>query len=134
MDRITARATSWTARLLSFVGRLQLIQATLCGIYSYWNGLFVLPKSVIRKVEQVLRRFLWKGPSLEPGGAKVAWEDISCPLKEGGLGIKKLHEWNVASMSKHLWHLSQPVLFSNWAAWARANLLKGRSLWEDPSS
>ena len=33
VDRITARATSWTARVLSFAGRLQLIQATLYGIF-----------------------------------------------------------------------------------------------------
>ena len=132
VDRITARVASWTARFLSFAGRLQLIQSTLCSIHSFWNILFILPKKVIRLVEQILRRFLWKGPSLEQGGVKVAWEDISCPLKEGGLGIKKLHDWNVASMSRHLWNLSQPLLVSNWAAWARANLLKGRSLWEVP--
>ena len=67
---------------------------------------------------------------METGGAKVAWEDLTCPLKEGGLGIKKLTDWNVALMSKHLWSLSQPLLFSNKAAWARVNLLQGRSLWD----
>ena len=92
VDRITARVASWTARFLSFARRLQLIQSILCSIHSFWNSLFVLPKKVIRQVEQILRRFLWKGPNLEQGGAKVAWEDIACPLKEGGLGIKKLHD------------------------------------------
>ena len=132
VDRITARASSWTIRFLSFVGRLQLIQSILCSIHSYWNSLFILPKKVLQQVEQILRKFLWKGPNLESGGAKVSWEDISRPYKEGGLGIKKLYDWNVACMSKHLWCLSQPLEFSNWAAWARANLLKGRSLWDVP--
>ena len=80
VDCITFRATSWTAIFLSFVGRLQLIKSILCSIQSFWNGLFILPKKVIRQVEQVLRRFLWKGPQLGPGGAKVAWDDLTHPL------------------------------------------------------
>ena len=48
VDRITARVSSWTARFLSFAGRLQLIKFVLCGIQSFWNGLFILPKAVIR--------------------------------------------------------------------------------------
>ena len=130
VDRITSRVSSWTARFLSFAGRLQLIQSVLCGIQSFWNGLFILPKAVIKKIERILRQFLWKGPHLGTGGAKVGWEDLSLPKKEGGLGIKKLTEWNVAAMSKHLWDLSHPTVTSCWATWARANLLRGRSLWD----
>ena len=132
VDSITARASSWTTRFLSFVGHLQLIKSVLCSIQSFWNGLFILPKKVIHQVEQILRRFLWKGSQLDPGGAKVAWEDLTFPLKEGELGIKKLAEWNVATMGKHLWHLSHPLPSSTWAIWARASLLRGRSLWDIP--
>ena len=102
VDSITSRLQSWTANFLSFAGRLQLIKSVLCSILSFWNGLFILPKKVLRKIEQILRRFLWRGPQLAMGGAKVAWEDLSLPLKEGGLGIKKLVEWNLATMGKHL--------------------------------
>ena len=55
---------------------------------------------------------------------------ISLPTNEGGLGLKKLIEWNVAAMSKHLWDLSHPLATSSWATWARADLLRGRSLWD----
>ena len=60
----------------------------------------------------------------------MAWEEVTLPLEEGGLGIKKLHEWNVAAMGKHLWQLCLASPTSSWTSWARANLLKGRSLWE----
>ena len=33
-------------------------------------------------------------------------------------------------MSKHLWALCHPLASSSWAVWARANLLRGRSLWD----
>ena len=113
IDGITSRIRNWKAKLLSFAGRLQLIQSVLCSVQSYWNGLFLLLKKVIKQVEQILRRFLWKGPNLEKGGAKVAWEDLSLPLDEGGIGIKKLHDWNIAAMGKHLWKLIQPAATSD---------------------
>ena len=130
VDGITCRIQHWVSKLLSFAGRVQLIHSVLCSYQSFWNGLFILPKKVLKDVEQLLRRFLWKGPSLNTGGAKVAWEDVTLPLEEGGLGIKKLQDWNYAAMGKHLWQMCITSPTSNWALWARANLLRGRSLWE----
>ena len=54
------------------------------------------------------------------------------PLKEGGLGIKKLSDWNNAAMAKYLWKLSQHDSDSSWAKWASVNLIKGRSIWDIP--
>ena len=108
VDAITGRIGNWTTKFLSFAGRLQLIQSVLCSIQSFWNVLFILPKKVITQVEQILRRFLWKGLNLSMGGAKVAWDDLTFTLEEGGLGIKRLHVWNVAAMGKHLRNLCHP--------------------------
>ena len=102
VDSITSKIRNWIAKFLSFAGCLQLIHSILYSIHSFWNGLFLLCKKIINQVEHILRRFLWKGPELAKGGAKVAWEDLSFPLDEGGLGIKRLHVWNVVAMGKHL--------------------------------
>ena len=51
VDRILSRVSSWTARFLSFAGRLQLIKSVLYGIQSFWNGLFILPKDITRHIE-----------------------------------------------------------------------------------
>jgi hypothetical protein len=51
---------------------------------------------------------------------------LCLPKEEGGLGIKKLEEWNRATMMRHIWNL-----FVNsgslWVAWVHTVLLKGRS-------
>ena len=99
---------------------------------SYWMSLFVIPKRIIKKVEVAIRAFLWKGPELGNGGAKVAWADLTFPKEEGGLGIRKLSEWNEALISKFIWDIWSPTSTSNWARWARANLLQGRSFWDIP--
>lgn len=56
-------------------------------------------------MEQILRKFLWSGLELYAHKAKVAWLDLSLPLEEGDLGIRKLKEWNIALMAKHLWNV-----------------------------
>ena len=68
VDRITDKASSWKCRALSYAGRLQLIKSVLFSIQVYWSSMFILPKVVIRKVEAILRAFLWKGSDLSPGG------------------------------------------------------------------
>ncbi|XP_039169168.1 uncharacterized protein LOC120293559 [Eucalyptus grandis] len=96
---ITSRVKSWTHRFLSFAGHLQLI-----------------------------RQFLWRGPELGRGGAKVSWDDVCLPEAEGGLGIRRLHECNKAAMLKYIW-----ILFSDneslWCKWIHSTFLKRKNSW-----
>ena len=46
VERITSRINHWSAKLLSFAGRLQLVQTVLYTIQNYWCRQFLLPKSV----------------------------------------------------------------------------------------
>ena len=130
VDRIVARVKSWTSRVLSFAGRLQLIQSVLFSIQVYWSSIFILPKSVVIKVETTLRSFLWKGSDLGKGGAKVAWSSVCLPKEEGGLGIKSVECWNKAAISKHLWAVCSNLRSSVWVSWVRSTLLKGKNVWE----
>ena len=65
----------------------------------YWSSLFILPKTIIRKVESILRSFLWKGSELVSTRANVAWDRVCLPIKEGGLGINKLEDWSKAAIT-----------------------------------
>lgn len=46
LDKIMGRITSWTTKMMSYVGRVQLIKSVLFSIQTYWSQLFVLPKKV----------------------------------------------------------------------------------------
>lgn len=61
--------SSWTNCTLSYSGRLQLIKSVLFSIQSFWAAHFILPKGVLKAIQQVLCRFLWKGVSLAYGCA-----------------------------------------------------------------
>ena len=127
---MTVRIYNWTSKALTFAGRLQLIQSVLFNIQVHWSLVFILPKKILKQVDRILRNFLWTGPDLSHRGAKVAWENITYPKSEGGLGIKKLESWNKACILKNIWNICKSTLVSSWAIWAKANLLPNKSFWD----
>ena len=94
IDRVRNQICAWRSRALSFGGRLQLVQSVLSTIYVYWASIFILPKKVIKEIEQLIRNFLWSGNETDPYKAKVSWWDICCPKEQGGLGLKPLYVSN----------------------------------------
>jgi hypothetical protein len=89
MSKITARIDSWLARNLSFAGRLQLLSSVLLSLQVYWAKVFILPKNIISLLERKFNRFLWMGKDSK-AQAKVAWNNLCVPKREGCLGLKKL--------------------------------------------
>jgi hypothetical protein len=128
LEKITGRIDSWLSRNLSYAGRLQLLSSVLYSLQVYWSGIFILPKSVIKAIEQKFNRFLWNGNSVGSAKAKVSWKDVCYPKREGGLGLKSLEGWNQTSMLRHVWSLFARS-GSIWVAWVRENFLKRRSFW-----
>ncbi|XP_028090262.1 uncharacterized protein LOC114290524 [Camellia sinensis] len=70
--------------------------------------------------------------------AKIAWDKVCTPKKEGDLGFKSLEVWNKAAIAKHVWFLFSGGTKSMWCQWVKSYLLKGKSFWKvkspsDPS-
>jgi hypothetical protein len=105
LEKISSQINSWMAKHLSFAGRLQLLSSVLYIIQIYWLNIFILPKKVIKAIEQKFNRFLWNGNEECFPKAKVSWESICVPKREGGLGLKRLEDWNRAAILKHIWTL-----------------------------
>lgn len=76
---------------------------------------------IARKIEQIFTRFFWKGKSeVAATGAKIAWKHICLPFKEGGLGIKRVHDWNCAQQMYLIWlFIDNPSTPSFWAIASR---------------
>jgi hypothetical protein len=99
--KIAGRIDSWLVRHLSFAGRLQLISSILFSLQIFLARVFILPKKVIRIIEQKINKFLWNGKDTN-AKAKVAWDKVCLPKSEGGLGLRKLDVWNCAAMLNHI--------------------------------
>ena len=76
IDKIVNKIKLWTTRLLTYAGRLQLINNIMFAIANYWLNCFPFSKSVIKKIEIICQNFLWTGGFEGSWKSTVAWKQI----------------------------------------------------------
>ncbi|KAG2317788.1 hypothetical protein Bca52824_020910 [Brassica carinata] len=107
LEKITAKLNSWTVKTLSFAGKVTLVSSGVYGMVNFWSSVFTLPKRFYEKVDSLCSGFLWKNSTRSASGARVSWASICKPKKEGGLGIRRLEEFQ-----KSYWIISDSQRFS----------------------
>ncbi|KAL4189261.1 hypothetical protein AMTRI_Chr08g164620 [Amborella trichopoda] len=87
-------------------GRCTLIKASLANTPIYFMSLFQILALVSKRLEQVMRNFLWSG-SVETKKIHLAsWKKICSHKKKGGLGIRDIRKQNWALLGKSWWRLA----------------------------
>lgn len=127
--KICLKLQQWYNIFLSFAGRLQLIKTVLMGIFSYWSAHIFLPVSTLKEIQAKCARFLWAGSNATSCHFKVSWKDCCLPKNEGGLGLRDLKEWNLATTLFQLWRLLQPNSPSLWVQWFNGHILRDKPFW-----
>ncbi|KAL0454800.1 UNVERIFIED_CONTAM: hypothetical protein Slati_0819200 [Sesamum latifolium] len=77
----------------------------LQAIPNYAMSYFRFSDSVLRELESFLADFFWQGGNV----AKIhwiAWHKMCLPKEQGGLGFKRLKEFNLALLTKQAWRVS----------------------------
>ena len=95
--------SNWKRKFLSFGGRLILLKFVMSSVPVYFISFFKAPTCVISSIESLFNFFFfWEG-----GGwgdlrktAWVDWHSVCLPKEEGGLGVRRLREFNVALLGK----------------------------------
>ncbi|XP_058757124.1 uncharacterized protein LOC131630357 [Vicia villosa] len=116
IEKITARIHHWSARLLSYAGRCQLIKSVLFSISAFWMQVLPLSQKIIQHVEALCRSYLWSGKEGLSRKSLVSWENLCKPKSAGGLYITDLQTWNKATLRKLPWniHLKLDRLWIRW--------------------
>ncbi|XP_074298263.1 uncharacterized protein LOC141629103 [Silene latifolia] len=83
IERISARIQGLGARKLSYAGRVVLIKSILSTLHNYWACIFILPKTIINRIEAMYRKFLWHGNDSKGSSALVAWDQEWFDYKPG---------------------------------------------------
>ncbi|XP_056688098.1 uncharacterized protein [Spinacia oleracea] len=125
IDKVISRDKTWTARNLSYAGRLQLVQSILLSLQAYWCQIFILPKKVIKEIQNYCRIFLWTGHTDPSRKSLVVWHRLCLPRSAGGWNLKEMSLWNKAVVSKLLWALTHKM-DKLWCRWVHAYYIKGR--------
>lgn len=128
IEKMTAKIASWTARCLSYAGRLVLIKHVISTIGCYWMRTMLFPKEVLRRVTSICRAYLWSGKS-EGKRNLVSWKAVCENKSSGGLGVKDLVAFNKALMMTHIWDISLKK-DNLWIKWMNNYFFKDTQIWE----
>ncbi|XP_049394711.1 uncharacterized protein LOC125859002 [Solanum stenotomum] len=130
IEKITAKITCWSAKVLSYAGRLQLIKtvlfgvhAVLFGVHAYWAQIFLLPKKAIKTTEQHCRTFLLTCDVTISKKALVSWANICLLGAAGGLHVMNLCTCNNATILKLLWDIDRKK-DCLWVQWVHSYYIK----------
>ncbi|XP_074264051.1 uncharacterized protein LOC141586650 [Silene latifolia] len=119
VDHLVDRIRGLGSRKLSYAGRIVLIQSVLSTLHSYWARIFILLKAVISNIEGIGRSFLWHGSDPKENPALISWDNVCKPMRQGGLGLKNLHQWNIAVVGKYVWWVAKKADHL-WVRWVHA--------------
>lgn len=72
---------------------------------------------------------MWKGKEGVAIGAKVSWEHLCVQKDEGGLGLKRVVDWNMDCLAKIVWMLFRGP-DTLWITWVRKKFYVARVFWE----
>ncbi|XP_022020292.1 uncharacterized protein LOC110920387 [Helianthus annuus] len=125
-----SRLTKWKANCISIGGRVTLIKSVLESLPTYYFSLYKASVCVIKKLELLIKKFLWGGGDDVKKVHWMGWDTVTCSKRKGGLGLTKLEWSNKALLLKWLWRYRNEV-DSLWRRTIDAiHGSKGRGIWD----
>ncbi|CAM8976493.1 unnamed protein product [Rhodiola kirilowii] len=107
VDRFWAKTSSWNNATLFCGGKEILIKSVLQAIPQYFMHCFMLPESVVNRLQAIISRFWW---SQKMENRPMHWVSNTVLMKdklEGGLGFKDLKLVNLSLLAKQAWRIYQ---------------------------
>lgn len=120
-EKVWNRLQSWKGITLSRGGKEILLKSVVQSIPSYVAGMFLLPAKLCQDIEVLMNKFWWLSDVEKNQGIRwMSWDRMCVPKKFGGMGFKRIREFNLAMLGKQAWRiLTNPDTFI-------ARLLKAR--------
>ena len=90
---------------MSIAGRTTLLSSSLNNAPIYQMSIYLLPKTIVYKLDKIRRTFFWQGGGTRRKYHLIRWTKICKSKKKGGLGIKDIRLMNISLLTKWWWKL-----------------------------
>ncbi|XP_057250112.1 uncharacterized protein LOC130591191 [Beta vulgaris subsp. vulgaris] len=100
VEKVERKVSSWHHLTLSHAGRVIYINSILYMLSLNILSVFLIPKTTVDKINAIFARFLWANPN---SPSPIFWKSrkiIELPKGGGGLGIRNVHLFNKALLTK----------------------------------
>ena len=97
---------TWKGSSMSIAGRTILINSSLSTTFIYHMSMYLLPKTVMAKLDKQRRTFFWEGNIMKRKYHLVKWSTICQSKEKGGMGIKSIRKINASILCKWWWKLN----------------------------
>lgn len=100
MERVEQKLQGWQNTVLSKPGKVALLKTSTQVIPNFWMSLFLIPVEICDGIEKKMNVFWWTHGSMGRGIKWLSWDRLCNAKDGGGLGFKKLRNFNVAMLAK----------------------------------
>jgi len=105
IDRIKSRLSGLKSKNLSLGGRLVLLKSVLSSLPVYFLSFFKAPACIISSIESIFNCFFLGGCEEVRKIYWINWDTICSKKEDGGLGVWRIQEFNLALLGKWCWRM-----------------------------